>query len=76
MGVLVRRDDLGVSRPKAAATDGFERELAGQAQAGHGLLDRPTIDAGIDQGGHRHVAGDAAETVEIADSQPTPYHEC
>ena len=77
MGVLVRRDDLGIGRAKAAATDRLERQLAGQPQAGHGLLDRPSIDAGIDQRRHRHVAGNAAETIEIADSHAlTPCHEC
>ncbi len=51
MDVLVRRDHIGIGRAKAAATDGLERQLAGQPQAGHGLLDRPAIDAGIDQRG-------------------------
>ena len=42
--------NLGVGGPEAAATHRLERELAGQAEAGDGLLDRPGIDAGIDQG--------------------------
>ena len=68
MGVLVRRDDLGISRPEAAAADGLERQLARQPKARDGFLDGPPIDARIDQGRQRHVAGNAAETIEIADS--------
>ena len=76
MGVLVRRDDLRIGRPESAPAHGLERELARQAQARHGLLDGPAIDAGIDQGRQGHVAGNAAETIEIADSHAlTPYPE-
>ena len=71
--VLVRRDDLGVGRPESAAADRLERQLARQAQAGHGFLDGPAVDAGIDQGRQGHVAGNAAETIEIADvARPYP----
>ena len=76
MDVLVGRDDLGIGRPEPAAPDGLERQLARQAKAGDGLLDRPAVDAGIDQRRQRHVAGNAAEAVEIAESHAlTPCHE-
>ena len=77
MGVLVRRVDLRIRRPEPAAAHGLERQLARQPQAGHGLLNRPAIDARIHQRGQRHVAGNAAEAIEIADSHAlTPCHEC
>ncbi len=77
MGVLMGGDDLGVGRPETAALHGLERQLTGQAQAGHRLLDRPAIDTGIDQRRQRHVARDAAEAVEVSDSHAlTPCREC
>ena len=72
MRVLGRGVDPGVSGAEAAAADGLERQLAGQPQAGDGRLDRAGIDPGIDQGPQGHVAGDAAEAVEIADAHALP----
>ena len=68
MGVLVRRMDLGVGGAEAPSSHGLERQLPGRPRLDDGLLDRPRIDPGIDQGAERHVAGDPAETVEIADA--------
>ena len=77
MDVLMRRDDLGIGGAEAAPPNGLEGQLAGQSQAGHGLLDRPAVDAGIDQRRQGHIAGNAAETIEIAESHAlTPCHEC
>ena len=71
------RDDLGIGRPEPAPADGLERSArTGSPRLATASWIAPPIDAGIDQGRHRHVAGDAAEAIEIADSHAlTPYHE-
>src|SRR5262249_34071802 len=77
MDVLVRRDDLRIRRPEPASAHGLEAQLARQAEAGDGLVDRAGIHPRIDQRRHCHVAGDAAEAVEIPESHAvTPCHQC
>jgi hypothetical protein len=77
VSVFVRRDDLGMGRSEATATYRLKRELSRQPERRHGFLNGPPVNAGIDQGRQRHVAGNAAKTVEIADSHAvTPCPEC
>src|SRR5262249_49248267 len=68
MSVVVDRD-VHLRRPERALADLANEELpAGQrklAQLGAKRVDRYT---GVDQGGHDHVAGCAARTVEIDDA--------
>ena len=68
MRVLGRGDDLRVIGTEAAPADRLEDQLARQAEAGDGRLDRAGIDPGVGQGAERHVARDPAEAVEIADA--------
>ena len=69
MGVLVRGDrPWRASRGSRPGGPSRRSARTGRPRLGDGRLDRPGIDPGVDQGAERHVAGDPAEAVEIADA--------
>ncbi len=65
VGVVVVDDDVGPGGPHATALDPLEHEgVPVDVEPADHRGDEVGVRAGIDQGGHRHVAGDARLTVE------------
>jgi len=68
MDMLMGRVHPGVRCSHAAFAHRLERQAAGKAEARDRLLNKTGIDARVDQGAQRHVAGDPAEAIEIGDA--------
>src|SRR5207248_5785727 len=72
--VLVLRGglDTDVRGREPTLADLLDLDGDRQAQRGEGGAHRLRIDAGVDQGGERHVAADAAETIEMGYTHGRP----
>ena len=67
--VFFGRLDADLRRREAALADLLDFERDRQAERGEAGADRVGVDAGVDEGAERHVAADAAETVEMSHTQ-------
>ena len=66
MGVFFWGFDSDVGGSEATLANLLNVEADRQPQRGDAVQDGPGIDANVEQGGHGHVAADAAETVEMS----------
>ena len=73
---LLRRLDEDLRGGETAFTDFFDLNFDRKAERVDGADDGGAVHAGVDEGAKRHVAADAAETVEMgrahSDSPPVP----
>jgi hypothetical protein len=68
MRLLFGMADAEILRAKASLDDCFERQLnAGEAERIDGRSNARLVDAGVDQGGQRHVAADSGGAVQVGD---------
>ena len=68
LGKLCALVDLNFCGGDSAAVDFFYLEAGVEVQRGHGFVEDPGIEAGVDESSEEHVTADAGEAVEVGDA--------